>query len=120
MSKRKDGLSKPAVERAQKRIAQLQAELAAMDYVCSGTLLKRMKTCGQPTCRCKQDPNARHGPYYEWGHTKGGKLVHRHVSLEQAIVLKRAIGNHRRLRKLVRTWENITERLMDAQAGVQR
>jgi len=46
---------------------------------------------------------------------KGGKLVHRHVSAEQAILLRRAITNYRRLRKLLLSWENETERLMDAQ-----
>ena len=39
-----------------------------MDYLCSGTLLRRMKMCGKPGCRCSEDPDARHGPYYEWGH----------------------------------------------------
>ena len=63
-------------ERARQHITQLRTELAAMDYVCSGTLLERMKTCGSPACRCAQDPAARHGPYYEWGHMKAGKLVH--------------------------------------------
>ena len=92
----------------------LRAELAQIDYVCSGTLLERMKTCGKPACRCAQDPAARHGPYYEWGHMKAGKLVHRLVSAEQAGLLRRAIANYRRLRKLLRAWEGETERLIDA------
>ncbi|EQD28314.1 hypothetical protein B2A_14990, partial [mine drainage metagenome] len=99
-----------ASERSRRRIAQLRAELAQMDYVCSGTLLERMKTCGKPACRCAQDPAARHGPYYEWGHMKAGKLVHRLVSAEQATLLRRAIANYRRFRKLLRTWETETER----------
>jgi hypothetical protein len=91
-----------------------------MDYVCSGTLLERMKTCGQPACRCAQDPAARHGPYHEWGHMKGGKLVHRLVSAEQANLLRRAIANYRRLRKLLRSWENESERLIDTQDDRRR
>jgi hypothetical protein len=51
---------------------------------------------------------------------KGGKLVHRLVSAEQANLLRRAIANDRRLRKLLRSWENETERLIDAQADRQR
>ncbi len=87
-----------------------------MDYVCSGTLLERMKTCGSPTCRCAQNPAARHGPYYEWGHMKAGKLVHRLVTAEQAGLLRRAIANYRKLKKLLRSWEGETERLIDAEA----
>ena len=106
-------------DQARSRITQLRAELAAFDYVCSGTLLKRMKTCGSPGCRCARDPAARHGPYYEWGHMKAGKLVHRLVSAEQAQALLRAIGNYRRLKKLLRSWEAETERLIDAEAPHQ-
>jgi hypothetical protein len=101
-------------ERARQRIAQIRQELGAIELLCSGTLLKRMKTCGSATCRCAQDPAARHGPYYEWGHMRAGKLVHRVVSAEQAEVLREAIANYRKLKKLLRGWETETERLIDA------
>jgi len=106
-------------QQAHSRIAELRKELGDIDYVCSGTLLKRMKTCGSPSCRCASDPAARHGPYYEWGHMKAGKLVHRLVSAEQAQKLLRAISNYRRLKKLLRSWEAETERLIDAEAPRQ-
>lgn len=115
MPKHQKEPSKQTVEHARKRIAELHAELATIDLVCSGTLLKRMKACGRSTCPCAQDPTARHGPYYEWTHRKGGKLAHRVLSPVQANLLRRAIANHRRLRKLLLAWEDVTERLMDAQ-----
>jgi hypothetical protein len=103
--------------RARERIAQIRQELSAIELLCSGTLLKRMKTCGSANCRCAHDPSARHGPYYEWGHMQAGKLVHRVVSAEQAEVLRQAIANYRRLKKLLRGWETETERLIDAAAS---
>ena len=103
---------------AQERIAQIRQELAAFDYVCSGTLLKRMKTCGKPNCRCAQDPAARHGPYYEWSHLRAGKLLHRVVSPKQAAILRQALTNQRRLKKLMRKWEDETERLLEAVADL--
>lgn len=51
---------------------------------------------------------------------KAGKLVHRLVSPEQAGLLRRAIVNYRRLKKLLRSWEAATERLIDAEADRQR
>ena len=51
---------------------------------------------------------------------KAGKLVHRLVSAEQASLLRRAIANYRRLRKLLRSWETETERVIDAEADRQR
>lgn len=107
-------------QQARERIDQVRQELALIDLMCSGTLLKRMKTCGSPTCRCAQDPAARHGPYYEWGHMRAGKLVHRLVSPEQAELLGQAINNYRKLKKLLRSWEAESERLIDAKAARQR
>jgi hypothetical protein len=51
-----------------------QRTLSAMEYLSSGTLLKRMKVCGNPRCYCASDPAARHGPYFEWSYLKAGKL----------------------------------------------
>jgi hypothetical protein len=98
------------------RIAQIHARIGAIERLCSGTLLQRTKLCGKPGCRCAQDPTARHGPYYEWGRMKGGRLVHRMVSPAQAALLREAIANYRVLRRLLRTWENETVKLIDAEA----
>src|SRR5215467_14037248 len=97
------------LRKARERIAGIQATLQGMDYLCSGTLLRRMMICGKPNCRCAHDPAALHGPYYQWGRMKGRKLVHRMVSAEQATVLRLAIANYRQAKKLMRAWERETE-----------
>ena len=104
------------IDQARERIARIRASLDAIDYLCSGTLLRRMKICGKANCRCAEDPAARHGPYYEWGHMKWGKLVHRMVTPEQAALLRRAIANYRKAKKLMKAWEQETERLIDNEA----
>ncbi len=108
------------IKQARSRIARIRDTLGSVDYLCSGTLLERMKLCGKPGCRCAEDPAARHGPYYEWGHMIGGKLVHRTVSPEQAAILRLAIANYRKVKKLLLTWEAETERLLDAEAPRQK
>ena len=50
---------------------------------------------------------------------KGGKLVHRTVSPEQAAILRVAIANYRKAKKLMKAWENETERLMDIEGTRQ-
>lgn len=107
-------------QQARERIARIRHSLSQIDYLCSGTLLARMKTCGKPGCPCAQDPAARHGPYYEWGYMKAGKLVHRLVSPEQAPSLRQAIGNYRKARKLLRAWQTETQRLIDAESPRSR
>jgi hypothetical protein len=47
---------------------------------------------------------------------KAGKLVHRTVSPEQATLLRAAIANQRKAKKLMRAWENETEWLIDTEA----
>ena len=51
---------------------------------------------------------------------KAGKLVHRYVSPEQAGVLRQAIANYRKVKKLLRAWEAETERLIDAEAATAK
>jgi hypothetical protein len=104
------------IAQAREKIDRIRQALGEIDTVCSGTLLQRMKVCGKPGCRCASDPLARHGPYYEWGHMKGGVLVHRSVTPQQAEMLRLAIGNHRKAKKLMRAWEEETERLIDLEA----
>src|SRR5262249_35025611 len=105
------------LRQARERIAGIQASLKALDYLCSGTLLRRMMICGKPNCPCAKDPGARHGPYYQRGRMKGRKLVHRMVTAEQAVLLRLAIANYRQARKLMRAWERETERLIDAETA---
>ncbi|TMI83429.1 MAG: hypothetical protein E6H04_03015 [Bacillati bacterium ANGP1] len=104
------------LRRARGRIARIRAAITAVDTLCSGTLLRRTKVCGKAGCRCAQDPAARHGPYWEWGHMKGGKLVHRMVSPRQAALFRPAIANYRGVMRLLRRWEAETERMIEAEA----
>ena len=102
-------------KQARERIEGIRDALVRIDYLCSGTLLERMKLCGRATCACASDPAARHGPYFEWGHMRAGRLVHRQVSAQHAAYLRKAIGNYREAKKLLREWEVQTERLIDAE-----
>ena len=107
--------SKRAVQRARERIHSIRASVAGFELLCSGTLSQRMMKCGKPNCRCATDPAARHGPYYEWARMRAGKPTHRYVTQQQAHILRQAIDNYRQVKKLLRDWEENTERLIDAE-----
>ena len=98
-SKKNPGTSK------QDPIRALKNEIAGLGLICSGTLLERTKTCGKPNCRCATDPQARHGPYYEWTWREGGKLRHKIVPAEKVDQLRQAIQNHRTVQELLGRWE---------------
>ncbi len=71
------------------------------------------KVCGNPRCHCASDPVARHGPYFEWSHLKAGKLHHRTLTPEQAEIMRLAIANQRKAKKLMRVWEAQTLNLIE-------
>jgi hypothetical protein len=102
--------------KSQAKIAEIKRSLSALEHLSSGTLLKRMKICGNPGCHCASDPAARHGPYYEWSYLKGGKLRHRTFTPEQADIMRLAIANHRKAKKLLRAWEAQTLHLIELKA----
>ena len=79
-----------------------------MDFLASGTLHIRTKVCGKPNCRCANDPEARHGPYYEWSRRQDGRLVHSILTPDQAQHIAEAIENHRRVQALLVAWERET------------
>lgn len=109
-----------SIVKAHERIARIHEAIGAMEYLSSGTLLKRTKRCGNPRCACARDPAARHGPYYEWSYMKDGKLHHRTLSPEQAKLMRRAIANYRKVKRLLRLWEAQTQRLIELNALEQR
>ena len=86
--------------------------LRAIELLARGTLLKRTKVCGKKSCRCAQDPAARHGPYYEWGRMEGDRLVHTMVSPAQARQIVKAIRNYRRIQRQLRAWERETTKVI--------
>src|ERR1035441_7128613 len=115
MSSKMSRRTEQIIQKAHTRIAAIQNAIHAVDYLCSGTLLEHRTRCGKPGCRCATDPDARHGPYYDWGHMRAGKLVHRRVSPEQAVVLRIAIANYRKVRKLLLDVQKETERIIDTE-----
>ena len=97
--------AEPDRARLRARTRELKRLISRLDYLASGTLVKRMKVCGKPNCRCANDPDARHGPYYEWGYMHDGKLKHRSVPAERAELMQQAIENYKRVRELLHEWE---------------
>lgn len=104
-SRPKGTASRTDGKRAQAKIDKIRTAVAALDYVCTGTLLQRRKSCGKPTCACATSPKARHGPYYEWTRREGDRLAHTVLQHAAVPTMRKAIANNRRLRKLIRAWE---------------
>jgi hypothetical protein len=92
-------------QQALQRIKTLRAKIFEIDHICSGTVVKSMLRCGKTNCRCASDPDARHGPYFQWNRMKKGKLAHSTITPEQALFFQKAIVNYRYVLKLLKRWE---------------
>ena len=98
-------------------IERIRKQIAQMDLVAQGTVSKRTKVCGRPNCRCAEDPQARHGPYYEWTRREKGRYVHTVISAEQAEELTAAIDNHKRVLALLARWSVETAKALKIKPG---
>jgi len=75
--------------------------LSEVDGVLRGSVVVRTMRCGKPSCACKADPQALHGPYIQWTRTVQGKTITRLLSEEQLARYQPWFDNAKRLKDLV-------------------
>lgn len=97
-----------------RKIEEVKAQILEIDHVVRGSLTERTKACGNPGCRCSEDPALRHGPYFEWGRIEAGKRISSQLRPEIALEIKKAIERHRQLDRLLRRWEALSLKAIQA------
>ncbi|MCP3913973.1 MAG: hypothetical protein GY711_00275 [bacterium] len=80
-----------------------------MDFVVTGTLHRRTKSCGRTGCKCADDVAERHGPYLEWTRRRDGRQRLTVLTPRQAALVESAIANRRQIEQLLAEWDLITE-----------
>lgn len=99
---------------------RLAAELAQARPMRRGSVSQRYMKCGQVGCRCQQDPEARHGPYFSLTRGAGGTTRSRYLSEEQANLARVQVETGQQFRKKVDACWDVCERWADAELrGVQ-
>ena len=103
-------------DRYSQRFRELKREFQQLEYFCKGTLLKRMMKCGKAGCACRQDPEKRHGPYFEWTYKAKGKTVN--VKLTPAVMptFRAASQQYRKLKSLLNRLESLSQTVLRHQA----
>jgi hypothetical protein len=79
---------------------EIASRLGGLGFALPGTITERTKSCGKQTCRCRDDPDQRHGPYLQWTRTVDGKTVTRQLTRDQLEHYQTWFDNTRRLREL--------------------
>jgi hypothetical protein len=102
------------------RLAELQAQLAAIDFVLPGTINIAVNRCGKPNCACHADPPRLHGPYITWTRKVKGKTVTRRLTAEQLERYQPWFENNRRLRQLIGELETLSLQAAEQAEGSTR
>jgi hypothetical protein len=70
--------------RDDERIRRARTELIALleeeGHFLPGGLVERVMRCGKANCRCSAEPPRLHGPYHQWGYSKGGRRYTRRLN----------------------------------------
>ena len=81
---------------------RILGEMASLTELRPGRLTCRFQRCGKPGCRCKQEGDPGHGPYYILHFESGGRQTTRSIPARWVERTKRQIKNYKRLRELHR------------------
>ena len=93
------------------RIERIKREITSLDGIHPGSLSQQYNVCGNPQCRCKDDPPKKHGPYHQVSFTWRGKSTTRFVRKPDLARVKRQLKNYKRLRELTDEWIELTMEL---------
>lgn len=91
--------------------SRLAAQLLAVDYIWHGSVTRRFQTCGQSSCRCHQDNDARHGPYAYWTTKIGGKTVSRLLTTAEADLYESWIKNRRHIERTMADLKKVSAKV---------
>ncbi|MBI4289124.1 MAG: hypothetical protein HY671_11955 [Chloroflexi bacterium] len=96
-------------------VQQLAAGLAGAMPMRRGSVSERSMKCGRKECRCQDDREARHGPYYSLTRIEGGKTRSRYLSAAQAALARQQVEAGQAFRKRVEDYWQACEQWADAQ-----
>ena len=86
----------------------LKAELQTLGFMGQDSVHTRRITCGRATCRCHDDPDARHGPNHYWTRKARGKTVGLKLTEDELVLYREWIENNRKLERLVKEMRHLS------------
>lgn len=96
------------VEKMQKRIEKIKAELQLIGDMRPGSLNKQYTKCGRAGCRCQDPENPkRHGPYNQLSYVHRGKSTTQFIQNPRLSAVKRQLANYKKFRALTTEWVDL-------------
>ena len=90
------------------KIQSVKNKILTKDLILQGSLLKQYKQCGKKRCRCHQDKQYWHGPYWIWTRKEKGKTVTKTLNKTQILMFKKAQKNLKEINQLIEKWKKLS------------
>ena len=109
ISDMKTTTKKRSPESAEREIARIKRELAALGPMHPGSVTRQYQVCGKPGCKCMDAKTpARHGPYHKLAYVHRGRPVCRFVRAPCVESLATRLATYKRFRELVDRWVELS------------
>jgi Family of unknown function (DUF6788) len=95
----------------QQAYRNLAAEISAVGYICSGSVVRQRLRCGKERCACHRDDSRRHGPYFYWTTKVKGRTVSKLLNAQEAELYGEWIRNRRRLEEIHRKMRDLSRKV---------
>ncbi len=102
---------KRRIRTLESQIRKIKSDLDRLGDLRPGSLSEQYNVCGNPKCRCKEDPSKRDGPYYQLSFTRKGRSRSKFVKKPHVSEVKKQLKNYARLRSLVDGWFELSSEL---------
>ena len=102
---------KKGIRTLETEIEKIKQELLSLGDLRPGSLSKQYNVCGNPRCRCKEDPPRKHGPYYQLSFTRKGRSRTQFIKKPHVATVRTQVKNYRRLRTLIDRWIELSTQL---------
>ena len=83
-------------------------QITGLDYILTGTIMKKFGQCGKEGCRCAQSKKNWHGPYYIWTRKVNAKTITKCLSPQQVRFCRKAISNMQKLKIQIERWKRVS------------
>jgi len=106
-------MSDTRIQKLEQQRDELKRQLAAIGDMRQGSLAKRYRRCGKPTCHCAREGAEGHGPSWSLTRAVEGKTVTRIIPAEAVERTRDQMAEFQRFRQLTRELIEVNERLCD-------
>jgi len=120
MPRKTNPRQRQALRRHEQEYDRLKKQLQSLGFILQGSVTERWKQCGKPECKCRHDPDARHGPYHQLSWKDHGKTRSIHLNPDQVQLCKEWIGNHRELDRILEQLRYISLRVAGLEEIVKK